>query len=142
MNIYMGTTQVKPEKTASEVMEVLRRSGAKQIAMDFGLGGKIVGMRFVMPLDDKEVCFQLPVRMETLKKLMKGKQIDQVERTAWRQLLRWVQAQLAMIEVGGVKAAEVYAPFAIMNNGRLLGEMLLESGNPQRLLRGPEVDHD
>jgi hypothetical protein len=128
----MGTTKVKAEKTALEVMDVLRRSGAQQIALEY-TEAKITAMRFVFPLNGQDVCFQLPVRIEGLKKLMRG-DMAQIERTAWRQLLRWVQAQLAMIEVGCVKPAEVYAPYAVMHNGRMLGEMLLEHGSPNRLL--------
>lgn len=139
MNVYMGTTQVKAEKTALEVMNVLRMSGAQQIAVDYGPGGKIIGMRFTFPVNDQPVCFQLPVRVEGLKRIMR-KDINQIERTAWRQLLRWVQAQLAMIEVGTVKAAEVYAPYAVMSDGRLLGERLLESRNSTRLLLSAASD--
>lgn len=134
MAVYMGTTQVRAEKTALEVMNVLRMSGAQQIAVDYGPAGKITGMRFVLPIAEQPVCFQLPVRVEGLKRLMRGKDIAQIERTAWRQLLRWVQAQLAMIEVGSLKAQEVYAPYAVMANGKMLGEALMEHGSPNRLL--------
>ncbi len=33
------------------------------------------------------------------------------ERIAWRQLLRWVQIQIAMIQTGMVDAAEVFLPY-------------------------------
>ena len=135
MKVYMGSTQIKSQKTAMEVMDVLRRSGAQQIAVDYGAGGKIVGMRFIFPIANKPVCFMLPLRIEGLKKVMRSNNKEQVERTAWRQLLRWVQSQLAMIEVGTLHAAEVYAPYVVMPNGKLMGEMLLEHGSPKELAR-------
>lgn len=37
-------------------------------------------------------------------------------RVAWRQILRWVEAQLALIETGMAKAQEVFLPYAIVGN--------------------------
>ena len=37
------------------------------------------------------------------------------KRVAWRQILRWVQAQLAMIDTGMVKSEEVFLPYAMVN---------------------------
>jgi hypothetical protein len=68
----------------------------------------------------------MPVRVEPLKKHIPD--TAQAERTAWRQLLRWVQAQNAMIEVGMAEAGEVY--FAYMVNpgtNRTLFEHLVDS---------------
>jgi hypothetical protein len=38
---------------------------------------------------------------------------QQAERIAWRQILRWLQAQLALIETGMVDAPEVFFPYAL-----------------------------
>lgn len=35
----------------------------------------------------------------------------QAKRTAWRQILRWIDAQLALIEVGQASAFEVFMPY-------------------------------
>lgn len=37
--------------------------------------------------------------------------MEKAERVAWRQLLRWVQAQVAMIQTGMVKSEEVFLPY-------------------------------
>jgi hypothetical protein len=47
---------------------------------------------------------------------------EQAERVAWRQLLRWVQAQLAMIDVGMVKTHEVFMPYIQHPDGRTFFE--------------------
>lgn len=39
---------------------------------------------------------------------------QQTERTAWRQVLRWVEAQLSMIEIGMVQTHEVFQPYALI----------------------------
>ena len=46
----------------------------------------------------------------------------QAERVGWRQLLRWVQAQLAMIEVGMAQRAEVFMPYIQQADGRTFFE--------------------
>jgi len=123
--LYMGTTQISPEKTCSEIMQVLVKSGARQIASDYGPGGKINGLRFVIEVQGTHVGFELPVRVDPLMKRIGNR--DQAERVAWRQLLRWTQAQMALIEVGMVRAEEVYAPYMLTPDGRTLYQMLTES---------------
>jgi hypothetical protein len=73
-----------------------------------------------------QLAFALPVRVEPLVKRLRGDRA-QAERVAWRQLLRWTQAQMAMVEVGMVRAEEVYAPYMLQAGGRTLFELLTES---------------
>jgi hypothetical protein len=131
--IYMGTTKIPVFKTASEVQDILRRSGAQHIAMEYGADQSIRAMRFTFPIDGQVVSFELPVRVAALMPKLRNDKA-QAERVAWRQLLRWVEAQLAMIEVGMVKPAEVYTPYRVMPDGRLLGEALLAQGGNRLLL--------
>jgi hypothetical protein len=134
--IFMGTTKIAAEKTAMEIQAVLVASGARQIASDYASGGKITGLRFIIEVTGRQVAFSLPVRTEALRKHLRG-DIAQAERVAWRQLLRWAQAQLAMIDVGMVKAEEVYAPYMLQQNGQTLYELM--AGQQFRALPAPEV---
>jgi hypothetical protein len=44
---------------------------------------------------------------------------NKARRIAWRQVLRWVEAQLALIETGMVKTQEVFLPYAMVGqNGK------------------------
>ena len=126
-HIYMGTTKIAPEKTAMEVQSVLVSSGARQIASDYDHQGKIRGLRFCIPVNGAEMAFTLPVRTESLVKALHGNRL-QAERVAWRQLLRWCQAQMALIDVGMVQAAEVYAPYRLMQSGQTLFEEMMTAG--------------
>lgn len=38
----------------------------------------------------------------------------QAERTAWRQVLRWVEAQMALIDAGMTQTHEVFMPYAVI----------------------------
>ena len=122
--LYMGTTKIAAENTAMEIQMVLVRSGARQIASDYDAQGKIRGLRFCIPVNGQDYAFALPVRTESLTKLCRGDRA-QAERVAWRQLLRWTEAQMAMIDVGMVKAGEVYAPYLLRESGVTLWEELV-----------------
>lgn len=124
-SIFMGTTKVAAEKTAMEIQSVLVASGARQIATDYDPQGKIRGLRFCLHVNGRDHAFALPVRTDTLVKHCRGDRA-QAERVAWRQLLRWTQAQMAMIDVGMVQPAEVYAPYLLRPGGHTLFEEMLE----------------
>jgi hypothetical protein len=121
--LFMGTTKIDPHKTEGEIRAALVASGARQIATDYGSGGTISALRFIIPVQGQELAFALPVRSAALVHHLRGDKA-QAERTAWRQLLRWVEAQFAMIDCGMVKAEEVYAPYMLQGNGQTLYECL------------------
>lgn len=130
--IYMGTTKIAPERTAGEIQMLLARSGAQQIACEYK-AGRITAMRFVLSANGQQFAFCLPVRIEPLVPKLKGDKL-QAERTAWRQVLRWVEAQLALIDVGMVQAAEVYAPYMMTPDGSTLAAKILAPGGGRLLL--------
>jgi hypothetical protein len=117
--IYMGTTKIEADKTAAELMTILARSGARQVAMEYSAAGQIEGLRFVIPVGGEDRCFALPARVDPIIKFVRNDRA-QARRTAWRLLLRWCEAQLALIQVGMVKAEEVYTPYMVMPTGLTL----------------------
>lgn len=123
--LYMGTTKIDATKTAGEITSELVKAGATSINTDYR-GGKICGLRWVMRVNGSDVLFDMPVRVEPISKLIRDR--DQAERVAWRQLLRWVQAQNAMITTGMVQAVEVYLPYVVVHpSGQTLFQRMNES---------------
>jgi hypothetical protein len=59
---------------------------------------------------------------------------EQAYRVAWRNILDWVQAQMALLEIGMAKMEEVFLPYMLDQQGQTLFErmeqrgFLLESG--------------
>lgn len=120
--LYMESTEINASRTAGEITQELVRSGARQIAMDFGEGGRITGMHWVMRVNGSDVCFSMPARTKPIYDVLKKKAAwsadadkiqEKAERVAWRQLLRWIQAQNAMIETGMVQPAEVFMAYVV-----------------------------
>jgi hypothetical protein len=112
--LFMETTKIDAIRTAGEITGELVCAGAASINTDYK-NGKPCGLRWVMRVNGSDLLFDMPVRVEAVNKIISNR--EQAERVAWRQLLRWVQAQNAMIETGMVQAVEVYLPYLVIHGG-------------------------
>ena len=143
-SLYMENTQIAPDKTAREISDLLLAFKARQISMEYMTDGKLLGLRFGLALPEGELEFKLPVRIEPVYQVLlarrKGLQSPgdqrriraQAERVAWRQLFRWVQAQLALIDTGMVQPQEVFLPYALhAATGQTLYEFMAAEGLKQ-----------
>lgn len=133
--LFMETTKIAPSQSASEIVAALVRHGARSINTDYE-DGRVVGLRWIMRVSGSDVLFDMPARVNAVRKLLlretKGearRHVDEkAERIAWRQLLRWVQAQLAFIDCGMAQTAEVFMPYIVLNPGtnKRLFETMME----------------
>jgi hypothetical protein len=130
----METTEVPDTRTAAEIQELLAGKGACSIQIDY-LNGRVEGLSFCFKIGEHNVPFRLPCRWKSVVKFLTqtGKRVrknDSLEawgrRVAWRQILRWVQAQLALIETEMVKTEEVFLPYAIMPDQKTVYDMFAE----------------
>jgi hypothetical protein len=154
-SIYLQTTEVSAARTSGEIQQILIRAGASQIATDYGPDGRATGMRFTVANGKLNEAYSLPIRTEPLyERLQKQRQryrirnADkdrvQAEQIAWRQLLTWLKAQLAMIDIGMTTTGEVFFPYllaAVDGRGKATtmyqifeqhGRKLLPAGEPER----------
>jgi hypothetical protein len=143
----METTGVSAQRTVGEIVAELVRGGAKAVNMDYR-EGKVSGLRWMMPVGGRDVLFDMPVRIEPVFKMLEARAkrpradfrenaTRDAERIAWRQLLRWVQAQNAMIDTGMVEAAEVYLPYRVVNaSGETVFRWLTD--NRLKMLEAPK----
>lgn len=129
--LYMETTKKEPEETSSEIIKALKSYGLKRFMFDYD-EGEIVGCIFTLSFEDgKEVPIRLPIRWEPLwEKAERGetkyiKDEDQAKRVAWRQVLRWIESQLALIEIGMVDIAEVFLPYMMVDKKRTLYQYMV-----------------
>ena len=130
--IFMATTKIPAEKTAGEISTMLSRSGmVKYIQTEYD-GGDIVGISFIVTTGEQRVPFRLPAKMEpVLEAMRKDKKtprhllnLEQARRVAWRQVLRWVQAQMALIEIGMVDIKEVFMPYIMVSKEQTLYDQI------------------
>jgi hypothetical protein len=126
--LYMSTTQIAPQKTASEITGVLSRApGIKQIQQEFNGQGKVVAIHFGIEISPEiRRAYRLPINTRPVFEILKSKSRRskdadiraQAERTAWRLVLRWVQAQLAMIQTGMVSTPEAFYPYMLVRDAK------------------------
>jgi hypothetical protein len=141
--LYMETTNITPAKTAAEIQAVLCEFGCSSIMVDYGPDKHPSAMSFVANLPDgRGLSFRLPINVDPLFKILQRKRklntdrtknadkdLDRARRIAWRQVYRWIQAQLAMVNVGMVKTEEVFLPYWVNpNTGQSLFQCVLDSG--------------
>lgn len=125
-NLFMETTSVSAEKTAQEIHVLLVDAGARQVLTEYNEKREITGIHFIMIVNNQTIPFKMPVRTEKLYEHFKRKHsksrhryrsgqneaiLEKAKRVAWRQLLRWIEAQLAFIDSGMADVAEVFMPY-------------------------------
>lgn len=141
-DLYMGSTEIEVIRTISEIQSYLVRMGANQIATQFDEKTREPNaLFFTMSIRGNSVPFQLPARVDPIYKIINGdgwnrdrvRDMAQAKRVAWRQVYRWIQAQLALIETGMVAADEILMPFVQVAPNETLYQKAV-SGGFQRLL--------
>ena len=147
-------TSDKPiDSIFTELQQTLVQHGARQISFDYGDNAKVQGVQFVIKVNDRFIPVKLPARVEKAQTVLKkqwedgvishkrGKEqtygYEQAYRVAWRNILDWVQAQMALLEIGMAKIEEVFLPYMQDREGITFFErmeqrgFLLESGENQ-----------
>lgn len=131
--LFMETTKIRAEQTIAEITQLLVSHGATKIASSYE-AGRVSAVMFEMMIEGKPTPFKLPCRDEAVFQTLQSRRnpgyrrrseqldLERAPRVAWRQLLRWTQAQIALIETGMVKLEEVFLPYLYLGGGRTLFE--------------------
>lgn len=138
--IFMETTRIEPSQTVGEIQKLLGEYGASAIRTDYDYG-EVIAVSFTVTINGDQIPFRLPCRWEAIKNTFESRRkrrygrgrpagdlTAQAKRVAWRQILRWVQAQLALTETKMAKLHEVFMPYLIVDKGQTIFERL-ESQN-------------
>lgn len=158
MPILNYTTEVAPEKTASEIEKILVAHSARNVIKEYDeITHELTGLYFTVKTPTGEICFRLPVRpsqvYDVLKKQLNwsnnrywGEELKRIEvkrrqqsaRVAWRIMKSWIEAQMALLEAQQVQIEEVFFAYAILpgSGGKTLFQYveerkMLTRGNPE-----------
>lgn len=146
MPILNYTTQVDSGKSIAEITGILSKFGARTIVTDYDANGYTSGIAFVIMVEGLPLSIKLPVNVEGVFETLryaKGvpgtkKTREQARRVAWRILKDWLEAQLALFQVGQAEIAQVLMPYAVDAEGRTAYSMFRESHMRQL---GPAPDN-
>jgi hypothetical protein len=143
------TTDVPVERTIAEIQELLRKGGAKAVAVEYNDDGVLKDIFFKVGVKGKDLSFRLPAKPAKVYQAMWGdrqsweyqrygeKWKQQAERIAWRICKTWLEAQLTLITLEQARVEEILLPYLVMPNNKTLFEameergFLLPSGTPQ-----------
>lgn len=126
----MEYTTIGPARTVVEIQDALARAGANGILLEYE-NKQPSAVSFRLDVGGRLLTFRLPCRIDPVKQMLaqsgrrpKGpiSMQEWAERVAWRQVLRWVEAQLAMVAVAMVKLHEVFLPYMQVRDGITLFE--------------------
>ena len=138
-------TSDKPiERIFAELQHALGTHGAKHISFEYGDDGKVHGVSFTIKVHERFIPIKLPARVENAQAVLKkqwdegvishkrGKEqtygYEQAYRVAWRNILDWVQAQMALLEIGMAKIEEVFLPYMQDREGVTFFERMEQRG--------------
>ena len=54
--------------------------------------------------------------------------MGRLQRTAWRNVMYWIKAQLALVEIGMFDVTEVFLPYMLMDGQETLYNRMLTQG--------------
>lgn len=138
-------------KTLSDIESALAEAGATTVTKKYDGTGMPVAMEFDIQTKFGMRSIRLPANVPAIYRILDpgtwltdSKKIalqQRASRVAWRIMLRWVEAQLALIETEMVDLSEVLLPYMIMDGERTTYQIML---NRQLLMPGtaPEVKHE
>ncbi|MCX5713034.1 MAG: hypothetical protein NTY47_08305, partial [Candidatus Omnitrophica bacterium] len=137
--LFMETTKIEPQDTVAQIQRVLGQYGVGAVMTEYDKG-EVVALTFKIKMGDHYLPFRLPCRWQAIDSILlsrrkrlrnTGEISKQAKRIAWRQILRWVEAQMALVETDMVKIQEVFMPYIQVN---LAGQTLFEKLEPKGFL--------
>lgn len=134
----METTEISAERTIVEIERHIITNGASAVLKEYA-GGSIEAVSFKMVTPAGDLPFRLPCRWQAIETILtkkargqynyplsdatKFKIREKSKRVAWRQILRWVEAQMALVETSMVTVEEVFFPYIQAPGGQTIYEL-------------------
>jgi hypothetical protein len=120
-NLLNYRTEVAVGKTVAEIVALLVGKNVASINTGYK-DGKVEAVTFVVKIAEAMVPFRLTPNVAGVAKRpeVRSQGMAQAERVAWRIVLRWVEAQMAMVESNQAEIGQIFMPYAVDNNGETL----------------------
>lgn len=153
MPLLNYTTAVPATRSIAEITRMLQEGGASAILLENDSERRICAVSFKLKTSFGELPFSLPANVGAVILALNGQikaeterqrrapgyrrrippslfnNKDQAERIAWRIVKDWLEAQLAIHELGAAKLEQVMLPFAVDETGQTFYARLVMRGN-------------
>ena len=115
------TSSVPAGKSVSHIEECLCSHGAQSVVKQYE-NKSLASVSFFMQIDGKLIPFRLPAKVSRVEAILRKnirrprpgtlkKISDQAERTAWKIISDWVDAQMALVELNQAELIEIFMPY-------------------------------
>ena len=113
-NIRNYTSEVPAKVSINRIEDLLVSAGARQINKNYNEFGTVAGFKFLLPLRNMQLTFDVNPAVENVFKFMLDQRVNsitntqrealrkQAERTAWKNQADLIQIQLDMVSVNQV----------------------------------------
>lgn len=141
------TSQVDSFTSIARIERVLMRLGANRVIKDYDREMNCVSaIMFELEIKSQSVVFKLPARVDACFRVINSKRkkktedgaerdMAQAERTAWKIILDWIEAQAALIELEQADLPQIFLPYAYNPaTNETLYEVALKKGFEKLLL--------
>ena len=136
MAILNYTTEVAAEKTVAQIQSLLAKAGAQAIMSEYDSEGVLCAMSFRLVTPQGPISFTLPSNIDRILECLKRdrkvpgrlKTKEQASRVAWRILLNWIEAQVAIVQAQCAELPQVFLPYAKMKGGETLYDQMKDDG--------------
>lgn len=126
------TTTVEAGRTIGEITSLLVQKKALSINTDYDEKGRATALTFVIRVGDNQIPFRMSPNVDGVRrKLPNTSDVARAERVAWRILLRWVEAQMAMVESTQAEMGQVFLPYAVKPDGNTVWQSFQQSNTKQ-----------
>ena len=118
------TSNVPSNKSVMHIEGCLASHGAQSVIKQYSQERKLVAISFFMQMkaQEKLVPFRLPAKVEQVEKILRSNikrprpgtlknLAEQAERTAWKIISDWIDAQMALVELNQAEIGEIFLPF-------------------------------
>jgi hypothetical protein len=145
------SSRVEARVSLAEIQEMLVDAGAANISVQYDMNRRPIGVAFTIATPAGALDFALPVRVEAALTLLKQQGVARkarylvdeqkrteeqrrvaienralAERVAWRIIRDWLDAQLALIQVGMASLHEIFFPYQLAEGQRTVFEVYQE----------------
>lgn len=121
------TSNQSASRSISYIEQKLIQQGANKILKIYDEDCRLKAICFSIIIDGEDISFKLPAKVKACETVLlsnlsararpetRKKVPQQAERTAWKILQDWVEAQMAMIELSQTEIMEVFLPYVFNN---------------------------
>lgn len=119
MNLKNYTSSVPADRTILNIEQRIVQFGATHIAKEYGEGGSIIAVQFMIQREGKQHVIKLPANPDAvfivMRKQFPSRNQEQLKqqayRTAWKLMQDWIEVQLSLIQTNQADMLQVFLPY-------------------------------